>query len=272
MRNLFLRCRAMLRVGGRCILSHSRVDSLSSMRALFILCAAYAVWPSNAAAQSLPFPPEQLEPILNPANGHYYEIVHRRYERPLISRNPSFQYALSDAESRTHLGIRGHLVTITSQSEHDFLFDTFGNPYLGAWLWIGASDAEVEGEWRWVSGPEAGELFWLGNVEGTAFGFESWGWNRDPLPNDEPNDHSAPQPSGEDYATMLILGPDNSHPFLGTVWNDVADPSYWDSYRPEGFIVEYSPIPEPSALAIVATSLLTLSLGRRRIRPLPAPA
>jgi hypothetical protein len=269
----------MLRVGGRCILLNSRDDSSPSVRLLLILYAVYVVWPSNAAAQStpypgpLPFPPEQLEPILNPANGHYYQIVHRRYERPHISLNPSFQFALNNAESRTHLGIRGHLVTITSQGEHDFLFDTFGNPYLGDWLWIGASDAAVEGEWRWVSGPEAGELFWLGNVDGTVFGFESWGFNRDPLPHDEPNNFNDNQPLvGEDFAAMQIFGPEDPSSFLSTVWNDIADPSNWFSYRPEGFIVEYSPIPEPSASAIAATCVVGLSCVRRRNRPLPAPA
>lgn len=41
---------------------------------------------------------------------------------------------------------RGHLVAITSQEEDDFV-RTFG---AGS-LWIGGSDAKMEGDWRWLS-------------------------------------------------------------------------------------------------------------------------
>jgi hypothetical protein len=270
MRNLFLGCGAVIRIGGGSMLSRSRLDSSPSVRVLFILCAAYAVWPSNAAAQRyLPFPHELLEPILNPTNGHYYEIVHGRWDSPLIPSNPSFSLALSHAESKSHLGIRGHLVTITSQSEQDFLLNAFGNPRLGEWLWIGASDAQVEGEWRWVSGPETGELFWLGNVDGTALGFESWGFNREPLPHDEPNNYNHTQPLlGEDFGAMRLFGPEDPFSqYYSTVWNDVADPSSFPVSRPVGFIVEYSPIPEPAGVVMAVASLFAATLVCCRERP-----
>lgn len=43
----------------------------------------------------------------------------------------------------------GHLVAVNSEAEHRFLVNAFAN---NGPLWIGLSDAEDEGEWRWSSG------------------------------------------------------------------------------------------------------------------------
>src|SRR5688572_9344132 len=111
----------------------------------------------------------QTDPILNPANGHYYQHV-----GPYAF---SFQQALAGAQASSYLGIPGHLATITSAEENAFLCATF--PSRTAW--IAASDAAVEGEWRWVAGPEAGQLFYKheafvppGYVTGTSYAYEKW--------------------------------------------------------------------------------------------------
>ena len=67
--------------------------------------------------------------------------------------------------------IRGHLATITSQEENDIIFGL-----LTATSWLGGSDDAVEGEWRWVVGPEAGQQFWQGLAGGTAVNgsYENW--------------------------------------------------------------------------------------------------
>lgn len=57
--------------------------------------------------------------------------------------------------------LTGHLATITSQEENDFVFGL-----LTATSWLGGSDDAVEGEWRWVEGPEAGQQFWQGLAAG----------------------------------------------------------------------------------------------------------
>jgi hypothetical protein len=56
------------------------------------------------------------------------------------------------------------LVRVDDSGENQFLLD---NMYASApisGIWIGASDAAVEGEWRWVDGT----LFWLGAKTGMA--------------------------------------------------------------------------------------------------------
>jgi hypothetical protein len=45
--------------------------------------------------------------------------------------------------------VGGHLATITSQSEQDWIKKTFGASFE---LWIGGSDADEEGTWRWITG------------------------------------------------------------------------------------------------------------------------
>ena len=80
--------------------------------------------------------------------------------------------AKSDAQD--YFGVEGYLATVTSKAENDFLADKFndnGGPPAG-WLngrdWgsgsgSGSQNAQNEGKWRWVGGPESGRHFWKGN-------------------------------------------------------------------------------------------------------------
>ena len=107
-------------------------------------------------------------------------------------------------------GVTGHLANITSQAENDFV-----NALAPGNAWIGGSDAAVEGEWRWTSGPEAGQQFWQGAAGGTTVGglYARWGGG-------EPNNSGA-----ENFVHMRPDG----------FWNDLAGgASYnyvieWDS-------------------------------------------
>jgi hypothetical protein len=254
MQNLYLRCRARGRVG---VSSQSRSDLLSLTLKLLVFSVVCAVWAGNASAQ-IP-----RDPVLNPGNGHYYQLF-SDVGFPLIS----FDFALTRAESTSHLGIPGHLVTITSPAEQQFLTSTYGGTSFK--IWIGASDAAVEGEWRWVAGPERGQLFWQGDyVTGTAVGFHSWLQNNTTNEQFEPNNLWVPAEEenaftpGEDFAAMEFWG--------GTwtrvsQWNDVVafDTTFpGASFNPRYYIVEFSPIPEPSGLVIAAAGVLVLPFACR---------
>jgi hypothetical protein len=64
------------------------------------------------------------------------------------------------------------MVRVDEAGENQFLVDNvYASPPLQG-LWLGATDAPVEGEWRWPDG----ELFWLGDRNGTAQSGLYSGW------------------------------------------------------------------------------------------------
>ena len=134
--------------------------------------------------------------VMDGGNGHYYEFV----EDPRL-----WTEAYADALTRIHLGYQGHLVTITSRGEQDFLNSI--KPSSGD-AWLGGSDAAAEGVWRWVAGPENGQLM--------ADSFLNWA-------SGEPNNFM-----NEDYLIGWWREGD------GDNWNDGSI----DRYR--GYVVEYS--------------------------------
>jgi hypothetical protein len=162
--------------------------------------------------------------LANPDNGHFYEFVNA----PRIS----WTAARDTAASRNLFGLQGYLTTITSASENAFISDKVqGNG------WIGASDAAVEGEWRWQTGPEAGTQFWQGGQRGTSVNGQYNNW----VNGVEPNDYG----SGEDYAHIIF----NSFGTRGE-WNDfpLAPGSI------TGYIVEYGGMPGDPTLQITGTA------------------
>ena len=98
--------------------------------------------------------------------------------------------------------LTGHLATITSQAENDFVFGL-----LTATSWLGGSDEAVEGEWLWVEGPEAGQQFWQGLAGGGPVNgaYTNWGAG-------EPNQFFGPG-NPENYAHMRADG----------LWNDLPE-------------------------------------------------
>ena len=147
-----------------------------------------------------------------PSTGHYYEYV------PDIGI--TWTLARTLAESLDYYGLPGYLATITSAEEAQLS----GEQAEGAG-WIGGSDAEEEGTWKWVTGPEAGTVFWIGLANGFAPNGEFEFWN-----TGEPN-----QAGDEDYAHVTA-------PNIGIAgsWNDLSVTGEESGdYQPKGFIVEY---------------------------------
>jgi len=119
-------------------------------------------------------------------NGHYYEFI--------SSPGISWTSAKTAAEGLTYFGLKGYLATITSAAENEFCTSK-----LSGDGWMGASDSDIEGTWKWVTGPEAGHSFseysytnWNTGQPDNYNGVEDYGqfytngkWND--LPNSEPS-------------------------------------------------------------------------------------
>jgi hypothetical protein len=130
----------------------------------------------------------------------YSSVTGNFYEVSTVNKN--FFDAKADAESRTLNGAAGYLATVTSKAEFDYIKAKAG---LSSRIWLGASDSAVEGEWRWVGGPENGQQFWQGGSGGTAVNGMFSDWN-----GGEPNNCCG----GEDYLEIVTSGRFNDR--LGT--------------------------------------------------------
>ncbi|SNR54022.1 Ig-like domain-containing protein [Lutibacter flavus] len=147
-----------------------------------------------------------------PSTGHYYEYI--------SAAGITWSNAKIAAQTKDYYGLIGYLATITSLEEAQLA----GEQATGQG-WIGGSDDDVEGTWKWVTGPEAGKSFWIGGINGTTNGtdisppFAYWSSNE---PNDWPN-------SG-------IQGEENyAHVYDNGRWNDYPNSNSSIS----GYIVEY---------------------------------
>jgi hypothetical protein len=102
--------------------------------------------------------------VYNPANGHYYE---------LIETELSWSDARDAAAGMSYNVVQGHLATITSQQEENFvvnkwpcigLEDPTRNPWdctdREARVWFGATDEASEGDWQWITGEPWGYIDW----------------------------------------------------------------------------------------------------------------
>lgn len=165
-----------------------------------------------------------------PSTGHYYEFF------PNI--NITWTNAKELAESKNYYGIQGYLVTILSQEEADIS----GSLSSGVG-WIGGSDEEDEGLWKWVTGPETGTVFWIGTSSGTSENYSNWN-------NGEPNNSG-----NEDYAHIT----DPSIGFLGS-WNDLPNTtSTSGAFQAKGYMVEYGGSPGDPELQISSSTKLIIA-------------
>jgi hypothetical protein len=189
-----------------------------------------------AAATIIPLSGAEAAPIQ--FGDSYYEFV--------PEEAVSWADASAAASASTFMGVNGHLATVTSAGENDFLLD-IGPSFLGAQgAWLGgAVDASQAA--RWAVGPEAGQLFTFSNFGGS-----------------EPND-----------------GPSNVWMNLGSVLAGIANGQWADAAgglnsagnQIAGYFVEYQvgTVPLPAALPLMLTGLAGFGfIGWRRKRAMGA--
>ncbi|MFX1282788.1 MAG: NosD domain-containing protein [Promethearchaeota archaeon] len=123
-------------------------------------------------------------------------VVHNGHEYKMITIPRTWREAKTDCEA-----LGGHLVTITSQAENDFVrsLTSWGEPTF----WIGLTDEITEGEWQWVTDE--------------VVNYTNWG-------SGEPNDSG-----GEDYVETDDSGEWNDAPSEQTrgyvcEWDEIITP------------------------------------------------
>ena len=196
--------------------------------------------------------------VYNPDNGHYYEFVPTPTGTTALSWTAARDAAALSTTNPFGPGnqfpLQGYLATITSQEENDVIASK-----VQGRGWIGASDSELEGadgegDWRWVTGPEAGTQFWSGGSTGSLVGpYSNWSQtyngSNSPEPNNQANTFDL---NGEDYGHMHSA---RSGDTPGT-WNDYPL-TYSDI---EGYIVEYGGLENPPPpLQITGTARVTFN-------------
>ncbi|MFV8268560.1 T9SS type B sorting domain-containing protein [Flavobacterium sp. GT2N3] len=165
-------------------------------------------------------------------NGHYYEYI----------SNPGISWtaAKAAAENSTYFGLQGYLATITAQDEAQLCgAQANGNG------WIGGSDAETEGLWKWVTGPDIDRVvFWNGGANGTSPTYSNWN-------NGEPNNSNGV----EHYAH--VKAPDV--PGTPGSWNDLQlNGDATGNYQAKGYIVEYGGMPGELPLLISTSTTIRI--------------
>jgi hypothetical protein len=212
------------------------------LRLPFRTVSAMVFWLATALS------PTHASTVIGPA-GHAYSYV--------PSDGITWLDANAAAQNTLYSGVYGHLGTIFSQPENDFVLNNLLAGVTGS-AWLGGSDAQSEGSWRWLSG----EQFWQGGVTGTVGSdilYANW------LSGVEPNNYNG----YENYLSMFgLAAPQGIYSAPGK-WNDLTynQPGGTNSFSIQGYVVEFDlplAVPVPAAFWLFGTGLLGLFAVAKR--------
>jgi hypothetical protein len=232
------------------VLSTAQVQALSTSGLAAMTTAQIAVWTSSQVAALLPtnlislsrggLSSGQIESpstqVFWTGNSHIYEFVN-------VQNGIPWSDAEVVANSKNIAGFAGYLATITSAQEDSFVFNALvkrqdavygtSTKNLLNFTYIGASDAEIEGQWKWTGGPETGQLL--------AAGYSNW----------------APyEPNNSGSQNYLAYFPRDYGAAFG-VWDD-----HWGSARPATwYVIEYSST-TPSNIALTSGQMKSLTTAQ----------
>jgi PKD repeat protein len=149
-------------------------------------------------------------PVQYSGNGHYYEAIY-------VPSDISWENAKTAAELLSYSGVNGHLATITSLDENEFIVKNIN----GYNCWLGgiqqAGNLDPAAGWQWVTGEQWDYTNWAGG---------------------EPNDNY-----GGERGVLPYGSPENALEF-GGYWND-----YPSVVPVDGYIVEYDIIANNKPIA-----------------------
>jgi outer membrane protein OmpA-like peptidoglycan-associated protein len=124
-----------------------------------------------------------MSPSIDSSSGHAYQIVWNGtdYLSALCKAKYVNNYVSYDEQQaptgdhcyaggaplvlRTYQGVTGHLLQPNSQAETDFVNGNLWGTYYQ--FWVGASDYNNDGHWKWNGGANDGVEFWTGDSNGT---------------------------------------------------------------------------------------------------------
>lgn len=203
-----------------------------AMTAALMTCVGMLAWSESADAVPVQF------------GNNYYEFI--------TDEAVSWDEASVAAGASAFMGATGHLATVASAAENDFLLGlTPTVPFSGA-VWLGGA-VDGSGTARWAVGPETGQLFSFSNFGGAE-------------PDDGPSN------------VYMSIGPTVAGILAGQ-WGDAAGGlsggSSGGGSSSIGYFVEYQvgTVPIPAALPLMLTGLAGFGfLGWRRKRLMETPS